>query len=434
MRKYIVCSIAISTLAACRSDNVPATITAPPEPAFAGTAAVPTEADALAISQNVQAAHWPYHTLLNPRYMSGDPSSPDYMTLAPSGYTQAADNAIWTGHYLAAESFRYSVTGSDDALANVRKALSGITALIDVTGTDLLARFLVPRSSPYANAILQEEAHHGIHEATYNGQAYAWLGNTSRDQYSGVFFGLGVAYSMVSNAAIRDTISSDVTRMLNFLVTNAWNVRMPDGTVSTTFAGRSDQQLSFMQVGRLVDPVKWDALYRTMRTASSSSVGAPIAFECLDPHGSYYKFNLDHINLFNLVRLEEPGTFRDQYLSAFTTLRKCTRTHQNAHFNMIERGLQGAKKKRDAETVNLLGQWLERPRRDVLVDNNGKYPACDTNRACAPIPVPDRYTTDFLWQRSPFQLRGGGEGTVPTPAVDYILPYWMARYYGVLAQ
>jgi hypothetical protein len=171
-----------------------------------------------------------------------------------------------------------------------------------------------------------------------------------------------------------------------------------------------------------------------MRTASSSSVGAPIALECLDPHGSYYKFNLDHINLFNLVRLEEPGTSRNQYLSAFTKLRHCTRTHQNAHFNMIERGLQGAKKKRDAETVNMLGQWLQRPRRDVLVDNNGKYPACGTDRACEPIPVPDRYTTDFLWQRSPFQLKGGGDGTVPTPAVDYILPYWMARYYGVLVQ
>lgn len=434
MRKYIACTIAISTLASCRSDNAPATITAPPPPALAVSAAAPTEADAVAISQNIQANHWPYHTLLNPRYLSGDPSSPDYLTLAPSGYTQAADNAIWTGHYLAAESFRYSVTGSDDALANVRKALAGITALIDVTGTDLLARFLVPRSSPYANAILQEEVHHGIREATYAGKAYAWLGNTSRDQYSGVFFGLGVAYSMVGDAAIRAEISSDVTRMLNFLVNNAWNVRMPDGTVSTTFAGRSDQKLSFMQVGRLVDPVKWGALYRTMRTASSSSVGAPIALECLDPYGSYYKFNLDHINLFNLVRLEEPGTPRNHYLSAFATLRNCTRKHQNAHFNMIERGLQGANSTRDGETVDMLGQWLQRPRRNIMVDNNGKYPACATNRACAPIPVPDRYTTDFLWQRSPFQLKGGGDGAVPTPAVDYILPYWMARYYAVLAR
>ncbi|MFL5633472.1 MAG: hypothetical protein ACJ78J_05125, partial [Gemmatimonadaceae bacterium] len=228
-------------------------------------------------------------------------------------------------------------------------------------------------------------------------------------------------------------IRSDVTRMLNFLVKNAWNVRMPDGTISTTFTGRPEQKLSFLQVGRLVDAAKWDASYKTARTANASSVGLAITYECFDPYGSYYKFNLDHINFYNLIRLEEAGTARNYYLSAFQKLRNCTGTHQNAHFNMIARGLQGANSTRDAETVNMLGLWLLRPRRNVYVDNTGKYPACGT-RACSPIPVNDRYTTDFIWQRSPFQLAGGEDGAVPTPGVDYILPYWMARYYQVVTQ
>jgi hypothetical protein len=437
MRLSVLPLLAIVGFAACYSETGPSDITAPvpTKPAVAVTAPVANEADAVAISQNIQANHWPYHTLLNPRYASGDPTSPDYMTLSSRGYTQAADNAIWTGHYLAAESFRYSVTTSADALANVRKAVKGITALIDVTGTDLLARFLIPLSSPYAESVLGEEAaRHGRHDVTYNGQPYGWLGNTSRDQYSGVFFGLGIAYSLVADADVRNEIRSDVTRMLSFLVRNGWNVRMPDGTISTTFAGRPEQRLSFLQVGRLVDAARWDARYRLARSLNASSVGFAISYECLDPYGSYYKFNLDHINFYNLIRLEEPGTARNYYVSAFTRLRNCTRTHQNAHFNMIERGLQGVNTTRDGETVNMLGLWLQRPRRNIYVDNNGKYPACGPNRACSPIPVNDRFTTDFLWQRSPFQLAGGEDGTVPTPAVDYILPYWMARYYQVLTQ
>src|SRR5215208_5502785 len=225
MRRSTVSFFACLGLAACYSESGPSTITspAPPKPAFDVTVPTPTEADAVAISQNIQANHWPYHTLLNPRYLSGDPTSPDYMTLAPTGYTQAADNAIWTGHYLAAEAFRYSVSQSADAFANALKAVNGITSLIDVTGTDLLARFLVPRSSPYADGILGEEAaRHGVHEATYNNEAYAWLGNTSRDQYSGVFFGLGVAYSLINDATVQAEIRSDVNRLLNFLVKNAW--------------------------------------------------------------------------------------------------------------------------------------------------------------------------------------------------------------------
>jgi hypothetical protein len=430
MRRVVGTLAILSVVAGCRTDSPTSVLTVPQKLSLDVVVPTPTEADAVSISQNIQTNHWPYLTLLNPRYLSGDPNSPDYMTLAPSGYTQAADNAIWTGHYLAAESFRYAVTGSADALANIRKAVNGITALIDVTGTDLLARFLIPRSSPYADAVLGEESRHGIHEATYNGQPYAWLGNTSRDQYSGVFFGLGVAYSLVGDATVQGEIRNDVSRMLTFLIKNGWNVRMPDGTVSTTFAGRSDQELSFMQVGRLVDPVKWTTTYKTMRTSLSSSVGTPILFECFDPYGSYYKFNLDHINFYNLIRLEESGTPRNQYLSAFTRLRNCTGSHQNAHFNMIDRALRGVTTQ-DAQTVDMLGRWLLRPRRNVFVDNTGKYPACGS-RACSPIPVQDRYTTDFLWQRSPFQLTGGEDGAVPTPGVDYILPYWMARYYGVL--
>jgi hypothetical protein len=47
------------------------------------------------------------------------------------------------------------------------------------------------------------------------------------------------------------------------------------------------------------------------------------------------------------------------------------------------------------------------------------------------IPVDQRVTTDFLWQRSPFQLFGGGGGFIENPGIDFILPYWMARFYGV---
>jgi len=53
------------------------------------------------------------------------------------------------------------------------------------------------------------------------------------------------------------------------------------------------------------------------------------------------------------------------------------------------------------------------------------------DRSCVIIPVPQRPNTDFLWQRSPRLLYGGGDGTVETAGIDYILSYWMARYYQI---
>jgi hypothetical protein len=158
----------------------------------------------------------------------------------------------------------------------------------------------------------------------------------------------------------------------------------------------------------------------------------PIAFEVLDDHNSYFKFNLDTINLFNLIRLEDRRSLRARYQFAYNVLRRTTDDHGNAHFNMIDRALKGPNSKRDAETVELLGAWLRRPRRDDFVDLRGQVAACGPDRACEAIPVVQRVRTDFLWQRSPFQLLGGGEGRIEGPGIDFILPYWMARFYSVL--
>ncbi|HUQ82948.1 MAG TPA: hypothetical protein VM076_17485 [Gemmatimonadaceae bacterium] len=425
-------------VAGCAPDT--ATAPVPPRrasPLIATATADVNEAAALAVSDNIQRWHVPYGTITDPIFADSAPSSSQYFTLSSLGYDRAADAATWTGHYLAAESFRYAVAASAPGLDNIRRAVDAIVRLVDVTGLDgdpnVLARFAVPVGDQYADAIMAGEAKHGDFVGTAYGVQYRWLGNTSRDQYSGVFFGLAVAYDLVPE--VRPQVQPLVARLLDFLLRTGWNVVMPNGTTSTTFVGRADQQLTFLQIARHIDPAKYGKLYTDFRAKSAGSVGTPITYECLDPHGSYYKFNLDHINLYNLIRLEEPSsTYRSKYVSAFNTLRNCTGAHQNAHFNMIDRAVRGtANATRDAETMRLLGLWLQRRRRDYPTDVSAKYPSCGSNRSCTPVAIDERVNTDFLWQRSPFTVTGGKYGTQETAGVDYILPYWMARYYGVAA-
>ena len=380
------------------------------------------QTDALAIDANIQARHVPFGTILDPIFAS--PASNDVV-----GYTRCGDSAIWTGHYLAAESIRYKLTADPLALANAQRALAGIQSLVDVTGTNLLARCIVPMNSPYAAGITQEESHNGIHVSAQN----YWIGNTSRDQYCGVFFGLSMAYDMLDQANARQIIQSLVTRLLDFLVSNAWTVVMPDGTPSTTFLQRPDEQLSLLQVGRQVNPTAFAPLYQNTASLGSVLAIAPVALESQDDRGSYFKFNLDAINLFDLIRLESSSSLRASYRTAYGFYRDATRNHRNAHFNMIDRALNGPDSNRDAQTAAFLNQWLQRPRRDIFVDLRGQFPSCvSSDQSCDPIPVNLRVPTDFLWQRSPFQLIGGGSGLIDGAGIDYILPYWMARFYAVV--
>ncbi len=323
------------------------------------------EFHARTLSANIQARHLPFGTILDPIFASS--ASNDIV-----GYTRCGDSAIWTGHYLAAEAFHYKVTHDPAALARAQAALAGLKSLVDVTGTDLLARCLVPMDSPYAAGITREEAANGIYTSGRN----FWIGNTSRDQYSGAFFGLSVAYEFLDDAATRAAIQALVTRMLDFLIFKGWTVVMPDGKISTTFIIRPDEELSLLQVGRQVNPALYASRYDNFAALNSFLVIVPVAAESSDNRSSYFKFNLDAINLFDLIRLESSSSRRTLYRTAYAAFRDATKTHGNAHFNMIDRALNGADPARDAETVMLLNLWLQRPRRDFFVDLRGVYASC----------------------------------------------------------
>lgn len=378
------------------------------------------EGDALAITANIQARHLPFGTILDPIFILTDSDQ-------IGGYTRCGDSALWTGHYLAAEAFRYKVTQAPDALNNVKAAIAGLAGLANVTGTNLLARCMVSINSPYAAGIRSQEASNGIY--TNSSAGWIWIGNTSRDEYSGALFGLAVAYDMVTDDGIKSSISDLVTRLVDFLNGNNWSVVMPDGSISTTFLIRPDQIETFLAIGRHVNSGHFSSFsYEAQRELFAATVPVPIGVDTASDD-SYFKFNLDYINLYNLIRLESSAE-KLVYQSAYRLLRDHTAAHQNAFFNIIDLGLNGPNAARDSQTLALLDGWLLRLRRDFGMDLHGVVPVCG-DQACQPEPVWLRPPTDFVWQRSPFQLAVGGAGIIESAGIDYILPYWMARYYGL---
>jgi uncharacterized protein (TIGR03437 family) len=363
------------------------------------------EADALAISAGIQARHAPFGAILDPVYASS--ASGQIVS-----YSRCGDSALWTGAYLAAESFRYNVTQSPDALKNVRSALAALKALTDVTGDSRLARCMVPADWPYAAGIAREEAQHTINQ----NPPWMWVDSTSRDQVVGAFFGLGVAFDVVDDDQVRSGVRDLATRLVGYISRHNWS---PNDDLTTTFQLRPEELQMLLEVARHVNPsnqVSGPFLMLPMKTAVLVDVRN---------RDSYFKFNLDYMSCYHLVRLQNGGN-----MDTYQIVRDYTASHQNAFFNMIDRALRGPDAARDAETRMLLDQWLLRPKRDFYVDLSSTVKVCGTE-ACEVVPVPLRPPTDFLWQRNPYQL-SGGTGVIEGAGVDYILPYWMARYYGVI--
>jgi hypothetical protein len=396
--------------------------------AGAACAALAAEVDALAISANIVARHMPHGPVMDPVFTT--PDSDEIRS-----YSRCGDAGVWTGHFLAAESFRYAVTKSPDALANIKSAMQGIRQLLDVTGNNLLARCAFPENSPYANDIIGEEGtNHPIYTGFVDGAKWYWAGDTSRDQITGAMFGLTAAWNLVNDPEVRAADAWLASRIINYLLGHGWVTFNPDGAPVTTFWGRADEQLMVLKLGTRQSS-HYSTQYRILSLTTSPEAIVAVGVDATDPYGSYYKFNLDAVTMWSALTSGDNSFITSSFNTAYKIFRAVTVDHQNVFFDLVDRAVKGPDAERDQRIRDGLDQWLLRPRRNVWVDNTLSVPTCgDGTRACDPIPVPQRVTTDFIWQRNPFQLAGGGDGTIETAGIDYILPYWMARYYGVVSE
>ena len=84
------------------------------------------------LEQGIAATH-----MLSGIVYSVDHLTPTAATRTPdrrkAAYGLEADSTIWTGHYLAAEAFRYATTHKEDALSQVKKLVAGISGDFDET-------------------------------------------------------------------------------------------------------------------------------------------------------------------------------------------------------------------------------------------------------------------------------------------------------------
>jgi len=255
---------------------------------LAGPPGRAAEADALAITANIQARHLPsarFSIRSSPHRQRPD------RQLHPLRRFGTLDR-----HYLAAEAFRYKVTQAPDALSNVKgrlpASIPGRCHRNEPVGT-------LPgcHHSPYAAGVRNERR---VTESIPNSSAgWIWVGNTSRDEYSGALFGLAVAWDMVADVGIRSSISDLVTLLVDFLNGHNWSVVMPDGSSSTSFLVRPDQIETFLAIGRHVNPDHFSSFsYESQRLLFSATVPVPIGVDATSDD-SYFKFNLDYINLYN---------------------------------------------------------------------------------------------------------------------------------------
>ncbi len=467
------------------------------------------------------------------------------------------DSALWTGTYLAAQSFRYALAKRylgnpltpdqvtfwtqqrNEALTRVRAMVAKFHVLANISGSWNHKLQLSLRQTGFGGGVFHGEPGYLMRACIRtnvpewqrwpeadepdptgmpppytknrrvfgplswkqpNGQIvkYYCEDGTSRDAYAGTTFGLLTAFDLVSrdDSGMRRQIRDDLVTLTNFAFKYLWNTPRPHGRISIPLGTNQNEspcsevnaiarvcghdfenfmsplfvitplaRLNMAQAASHVtsaapgraDTAKWQAVFASEVAQLAPFVAFSQEIDQTQPYNDYYKHNLDHLIGFNLMR-NAPNPVADElYAQAMGIMDSTTRRHLNAHFEAITYALTGDSD-RLQDAVTHLREWRAyRTRIDAGGTTDHRQlcegtiecvpedqvdvsatPGADpvavpgtstTLRARKPLPIADRTPTDFLWQRPPNQLVGGVSNTHQAPGVDYLLPYWMLRYY-----
>lgn len=491
IRLLSACLTAAALLAGCSSNK----IFEPPfcprsEPLAAtpssGTGSGSLHRAALAYDRFFQEKLRPRHHagLVNVRFLNGSTSK-------AVSYDDQQDSAIWTGTYLAAEAFRYASTRDPEekreALENARGAAKTLDLYLKVTGSDhVLARFAGPlnETSLYLSGWCSSKCQ-GVETPDEAGVCCSandcfpsepmkdlfWLGGTSRDQYTGWFFGMGIAYRLIDDPDLRQMIREDVRTLITALKQDHWEIKAPDEKGTEGFV-EPMEQLAWLLVAADVlggEGCK-DFEQQVKEVWPLLATSVENDFNWLNRYMQYYGFNLAFLNFYQLISLDPNPSRRQVYLDSMMnhTYKYVEGTH-NVFFDYIAQAMGGKVpagtlgQDREALKVFLPGpapaSCVVPPKSEISkvsidlfrLDRKTFHPQAEK-----PYPISQWCRQDFLWQQTPYSICccpvPEGETWPPPeyqeacaslpapstgtqtyfPGADYLVAYWMGRYHGYL--
>lgn len=360
---------------------------------------------------------------------------------------EASDNdGLWTALYLAAESFRYAVTGSPEAKANLSRALKALAFLEEVTP--------IPGFPARAARRVQGERSlpsGGEWHPSEDGQ-WEWKGDTSSDEVDGHFFGYAVCYDVAADEEQRALIREKVGRIMDHIIENDFVLQDVDGERTQWGVWRPDllnrhehwryqrglnslEILSHLKTAHhIVGEERYEEVYHRLAFEEHYALNLVEQYNTHPEVGVYHDNQLAFLAYFNLLRYEEEPSLRRLYLLSLERTWRHVRRDRAAPWNFIY-GLLTGRPCDVAEAVETLRDVpLERIRWDV--DNSFRWdvPHDPLRPGRALVALRPSQRDVMNWDGDPYRLTGGAGGRVESDGTFFLWPYWMARYYGLLRQ
>lgn len=398
----------------------------------------------------------------------------------PDRYGSGGDSSIFGGHYLAAATYRFLVTHTEEDLNKVLAALRGLHILTHISGMPgVISRCAFPASQPekwnypaswqgrIENGFVYESPENikDVLDETKFYPKMIFYTRATRDQLTGLLYGLSIVWGEADPTLFKhDRILYDkilIARKVVKIITESlwWQLRQNDFKIRDQ-TGRNDtnsdgvdwvlklQLLALYKEVLRNDPnqKRFERIYNKYVDLFENLFlfGAPASdwFNVFNNLYQYYAWNLRWARAHSIYVLEDTKE-RQKIMRAYArnNLWDYVEDHKNTHFTFLFNAMKARGSERLEEAVWNLKSLSLRPLRSYSSPLSGQdhepnwFTMLLGNISDTIVPAhlrePQQY---FLWQRDPWETGDDPdrEGLAEATGIDFLLPYWMGRYKGFI--
>ncbi len=372
----------------------------------------------------------------------------------------------YTAMYLAAECFRYAVTGAQDAKANATEAYRALEFLEAVTPIPgFVARSVVPSTwtrmhdDVYPDEVEAAERRRNdprwknVNPRWHLSEdgRWWWKNDTSSDEIAGHLFGYPIYHALVADDEEKRRVAGLVRRIMDHIIDNGYVLRDVDGEPTRWAhwgpqdlnddpawrperAGNSLEILSHLRVAHdLTGEQRYLDAYQRLIDEHGYAENV-LEMKPADPSDqNHIQDELNGLVCYHLLRLETSPKLRKIYRKAVLRWLDIVRHESSPFYNFVCGSQLDCRFELERcvaflrDTSLDLVEWTldNRHRLDITIDRTAGLHEPQATRV---LPASERGV--IRWDGSSMGLIRGHDGWTENTGEHWLLPYWMGRYYG----
>lgn len=360
------------------------------------------------------------------------------------------NDGLWTAYHVTAMALCYAATKEAAAKASAREGMHALYLLQNASGTPgLVARSVLP------NELGKTKGRQW--QPTPDGKFY-WKSDTSSDEIDGHYMAFYAYYQHIAqhDPTEKEQCIRQVHAVTDYIVDH--NYQLIDWTGKRTRWGvwnpeslnndpehylesglNSLQMLSFLKVAHYVTgDAKYDAHYQKLIRKQGYLNNTLLAKKVFPDEDNHSDNQLGFVAWYPILQLEHDPAIRPALLNGVRRHYEVVRAENSAFFTFVYATV-------DPDYANLGGaienlRQIPTDRRLWRQENSHRADVTFRPRAnrfgrpvlLKPLPV-DEYTF-AKWNADPFVPDAGGDGRSEDDGAAYLLPYWMGRWHGLIAE